>query len=112
MTPKEEQNLKKTLSKTTYNSMFTQPKVLFTGQFNATTTATTITHNLGKIPYVRLWAEQLTGEITVPVLVSNFTSYHSRYLTVPNVLYYLTNNSLVINTSTSTCKVTYRIYDI
>jgi hypothetical protein len=103
---------KRTLAGSSYTSLFSQPKIFMNGTITATTTPTTITHNLGYKPYFKLWAEQLTGEITIPVLVSAYTSYHSRYIAVPNVLYYATDTTLVIYTDTGTALTYYRIYTI
>lgn len=108
----DEQNIKRTLTGTSFNSLFMQPKIAFKGTITATTTVTTITHNLGYIPYVRIWATQLSGEITVPVLVSGYTAYHSRYAGVPNALFYVTSTTLVIYTDIGSCTVRYRIYKV
>ena len=105
-------DIRETLSGTQFSTLFVQPKIAFKGDFTATTTATTVTHDLGYIPYVQVWAEQLSGEITVPVLVSGYTSYHSRYLAVPNLLWYVTSSTVVFTTSAGTLKTYYRIYTI
>lgn len=107
-----EQKRKATLEGTTFNSLFEQPTIITKGTLTATTTPQTITHNAGGRVHVKLWAVQLSGEITIPVLVSGYTSYHSRYASVPNVLYYQTDNTLVVYTDISTALVYYRIYRI
>lgn len=105
-------DIRETLDGTQFNTLFVQPKIAFKGELTATTTATTVTHNLGYIPYVQVWAEQLTGEITIPILISGYTSYHSRYLASPNLLWYVTSSSLVLEASSGSLKVYYRIYTI
>lgn len=106
-------DIRETLGSSQFNTLFIQPKIAFKGELTATTTATTVTHNLGYIPYVQVWAEQLTGEITVPVLISGYTSYHSRYLYSPNLLWYATTTTVVFTTFyLGTLKTYYRIYTI
>lgn len=108
----QEQLIKQTLLSTTFNSLFEQPTIITKGTITATTTPTTITHNAGGRVHVKIWGEQISGEITVPVLVSGYTSYHTRYAAVPNILYYQTDNTLVIYTDISSATVYYRIYRI
>ena len=105
-------DIRETLSSSQFNTLFIQPKIAFKGELTATTTATTITHDLGYIPYVQVWVEQLTGEITVPLLISGYTSYHSRYLSSPNLLWYATTTTVVFTTDIGTLKTYYRIYTI
>ena len=105
-------DIRETLANSQFNTLFIQPKIAFKGDFTASTTATTITHDLGYIPYVQVWVEQLTGEITVPVLVSGYTSYHSRYLYSPDLLWYATTTTVVFTTYIGTLKTYYRIYTI
>lgn len=112
MTALEEQARKNTLEGTRFNSLFKQAKLQTKGTLTATTTPTTITHDVGGIPYVRIWGEQLSGEITVPVLVSGYTSYHTRYAAAPNILFYITASSVVIYTDIGSATVYYRIYKI
>ena len=108
----DEFDIKETLWDSQFNTLFVQPKIAFKGDFTATTTATTITHDLGYIPHVQIWAEQLSGEITVPILISGYTSYHSRYLSSPNLLWYVTGTTLVCTASSGSLKTYYRIYTI
>lgn len=105
-------DIRETLAGSQFNSLFIQPKIFMKGELTATTTATTITHDLGYIPYVQVWAEQLTGEITVPLLISGYTSYHSRYLSSPNLLWYATTTTVVFTTDIGPLKTYYRIYTI
>lgn len=112
MTPQEEQRRKNTLTGTAFNSLFMQPKVLLKGSITATTTPTVIPHGQTSAPHVRIWARQLTGENTVPVLVSGYTGYHSRYTTSPNALFYVDDTNLTIYTDVGSCTVYYRIYQI
>lgn len=108
----DEFDIKETLWDSQFNTLFVQPKIALKGDFTATTTATTITHDLGYIPHVQIWAEQLSGEITVPILISGYTSYHSRYLSSPNLLWYVTSTTLVCTASSGSLKTYYRIYTI
>lgn len=105
-----EQIRKNTLTNTSFNSLFSQMKILKKGSITASTTPTVIPHGYSGIPYVRIWAEQISGEIDVPVLVAAYTAYHSRYSSVPNVLYYIDSTNVTIYTSSSTATVWYRIY--
>jgi hypothetical protein len=105
-------DIRETLWDSQFNTLFIQPKIAFKGDMTVTTSATTVTHDLGYIPHVQVWAEQLSGEITVPILISGYTSYHSRYLSSPNLLWYVTSSTVVFQASSGSLKTYYRIYTI
>lgn len=97
------------------HNLLTRQKMTKAGEVTVTnTTGATIPHGVdGYIPMVKLWAEQITGEITQPVLVASFTAYHSRYNTVAQSTdWYLTATDLVIPPLSygTSLKIYYRIY--
>jgi len=97
-----------------YHNGLSRQKIVKAGEATITnTTGLTINHGLdGFIPMVKVHAEQLSGEITIPVLVASFTTYHSRYFTVPNFSYYVTPTTVVFEPLSygTTLKIYYRIY--
>lgn len=96
-----------------YHSEFALPKIVQKGEVILTsTTGATIVHNLGFIPFVKIWCETLTGEITIPPTVAAFTTYHSAYTTTEIPIYYTDTTQLVFSPLAlmSSLKVYYRIY--
>lgn len=101
----------------------TRTKLLKAGSFTLDNSADVSIYHGGATDHnswtilARVWAIQQTGEITVPVVVSAGSIYHSRYLsyaTAPSILWHLTDDYLVFEQFVLAASTTvyYRIYQI
>ncbi len=76
-------------------------------------TTTSIPHGLGYVPYVRLWAEEIAGELCTPTVASMTTVWHYDYEPASvSPIWELSVDSNFLNVSVSggAMKVYYRIY--
>jgi hypothetical protein len=70
-----------------------------------------ISHTEGGIPYVRVWAEQISGEVSALVIPSVSTLYHDDYATAPTVdTLGITSAELNISAPSGALLVYWRIY--
>lgn len=97
------------LSKLQHSSLHNYQQILQDGN-DTFSGSKIIIHDLGAVPYARVWNEQVAGEVSLPVVASASTAYHDDYATTAQIdSLSLTANRLEVVTSAN-LKVYWRIY--
>lgn len=100
-------------SKIYHTSKYNYHKIFKAG--DVTAVDPTVAHNLGGIPFVRVWFEPFAGEITEPFMQSVQSRYHSHYDTSPwpQGIYSVDTANLYLDSMTADSrKWWYRIYEL
>lgn len=69
-----------------------------------------VAHNLGYVPYVRVWNEQISGEVSLPVVVSAATTYHDDFATAAQLDSMSISSTQLSMTTSASLLVYWRIY--
>lgn len=87
-------------------------KIAASGTVTLNASSSTVTHNLGYPPIVRIWAYQKSStELGQYQQISNVLVWHYSFLSTPDVTYYVTDTTVVFtNNLNGPITVLYRIY--
>lgn len=97
------------LVKLKHSSHHNYQQIHLQGQVNVNGTRT-IDHNLGYVPYVRVWAYHIGGELSGLVVPAASTMYHSAYETVSIITLAAATTKQLRLESSGALDVYYRIY--
>lgn len=87
-------------------------RILQQGEVTLNSSSSTVTHNLGYPPIVKIWAYQKSStELGQYQQVSTYLVWHWGFVSTPDVTYYITDNDVVFtNNINGPITIIYRIY--
>lgn len=87
-------------------------KIAFSGELTLNSSSSTVTHNLGYIPVVKMWAYQKSStELSHYQQIANTLLWPYSWLSTPDVTFYTTTTTAVFTNSVNgPITVLYRIY--